>query len=434
MRRTVLTLAALMSLSACKGASPKGARDDMAAGSAAPMAAEAAFAGDGGGAGAAVDDMEIAGDEAERDGFDRSVQAGTLTAGAFDDTRNPEVFTAFADKMQQSDVHALANVMAAPLTTLTIKGSDGAPLSGAAVRLGNKTLVSGTDGRVVVTGWDLAQVQGTKVNVGVSFGRASTKTTLELGRHDHEVKLAATGQLPRALDIALIVDATGSMGDELEYLKVELRTIARDVQRTFPNVDQRFALVVYRDQGDEYVTRKFDFTADLAKFERRLGHQRADGGGDYPEAMDAAMIDAGTLSWRGADTAKLAFLVADAPPHSERAMATLEAADELRTQGVAMYPIAASGVAESAELVMRSAAAMSGGEYLFVTDDSGVGNAHAEPHIPCYAVQSLEASMARVIRSELAGRRIEADPSRTIRRVGQSRDGVCEAPSLSIAK
>ncbi len=432
MRRTVLTLATVMCLPACKAA-PSGARYEMAAGmaTAAPMASDAAMGGDGGGE---MAEMEIAGDEDEPDGFDRNIQGGTLTAGVFDDTRNPDVFVAFAEKMQQSDVYELANVMAAPLTTLTVKGSDGAPIGGASVRLGNKTLVSGTDGRVIVTGWDLGNVQGSKVDVTVGFGRAATKTTLQLGRHDHEVKLAATGQLPRALDIALIVDATGSMGDELEYLKVELRTIARDVQRAFPNVDQRFALVVYRDQGDEYVTRKFDFTADLAKFERRLGHQRADGGGDYPEAMDAAMIDAGTLSWGGADTAKLAFVVADAPPHGERAMATLEAADEMRTQGVAMYPIAASGVAEAAELVMRSAAAMSGGEYLFVTDDSGVGNAHAEPHIPCYAVQTLHASMARVIRSELAGRRIEADPARTIRRVGASRDGVCEAASLSIAQ
>lgn len=435
MRRTVLSLAAVLCLPACMKGAPAMSEGYAARGDAAtaPMVSSEAARGDDGG-GVAMDDMEIAGDEDEPDGFDRNVQAGTLTAGVFDDTRNPAVFTAFAEKMQQSDVHSVANLMAMPLTTLQIEGIDGAPIGGASVRIGNRTLVSGTDGRVVVTGWDLGRTQSSAVDVGVRFGNASTKTKLELGTHDNVVALQAVGHAPRALDIALVVDATGSMGDELEYLKVELRSIARDVKRAFPNVDQRFALVVYRDQGDQYVTRTFDFTADLAKFERRLGRQQAEGGGDYPEAMDAAMMDAGALSWRGPETAKLAFVVADAPPHANRAMATLEAADELRTQGVAMYPIAASGVAESAELVMRSAAVMSGGEYLFVTDDSGVGNSHAEPHIPCYAVQSLRASMARVIRSELAGKRIEADPRHTIREVGRSSDGVCETPSLTLAK
>jgi hypothetical protein len=149
--------------------------------------------------------------------------------------------------------------------------------------------------------------------------------------------------------------------------------------------------------------------------------------------MDAALVDTAAMSWRDGNVARVAFLVADAPPHAERALAAMTAADELRTQGVAIYPVAASGVAAEAELVMRSAAVASGGEYIFVTDDSGVGNAHAEPHIPCYSVERLRDAMTRVLRSELSGQRIEPDPQRAIRRVGQGSGGVCEVPSLATA-
>jgi hypothetical protein len=121
----------------------------------------------------------------------------------------------------------------------------------------------------------------------------------------------ARGTLPDQLDIALVIDATGSMGDELEYLKVEIRDIAEAIEHHFPGVDQRFALVVYRDEGDQYVTKTFDFTSNLDSFQRDLGGQSAGGGGDYPEAMDAALEATTKLSWRKGDTARVTFLVAE---------------------------------------------------------------------------------------------------------------------------
>jgi len=173
------------------------------------------------------------------------------------------------------------------------------------------------------------------------------------------------------------------------------------------------------------VSRSFDFTEDLSRFEDVLGRQSAGGGGDYPEAMDAALDDTSRLSW-SQDAAKVVFLVADAPPHAEQMRRTMDAVDDLRGMGAAFYPVAASGVASEAEIVMRAAAAGTGGQYVFLTDDSGVGNTHAEPHIPCYEVQSLRDVMIRMVHTELAGERIAADGQRTIRSVGRSDEGVCE--------
>ncbi len=56
--------------------------------------------------------------------------------------------------------------------------------------------------------------------------------------------------LPAELDLAFVIDATGSMGDEIEYLKNEVDGIASDVKAKFGNVPIRYALIVYRDHGD----------------------------------------------------------------------------------------------------------------------------------------------------------------------------------------
>ena len=135
--------------------------------------------------------------------------------------------------------------------------------------------------------------------------------------------------------------------------------------------------------------------------------------------MHRGLEEALQLRWRGADTARVLFLVADAPPHAQFMGRTLAAADGLRKQGVALYPVACSGYNDEAEFVMRACALLTGSEFLFLTDDSGIGNAHADPHIPFYHVEKLNEVMVRMITGELAGRRIPAGKGEILRTVGQ---------------
>jgi hypothetical protein len=93
--------------------------------------------------------------------------------------------------------------------------------------------------------------------------------------------------------------------------------------------------------------------------------------------------------------------------------------------------LAASGVADTAEYLMRTASVLTQARYLFLTDDSGVGNPHAEPKIPCYIVTLLDYMMIRVIASELAGQRLEPDKADVIRTVGKYNAGVCDAELLA---
>ncbi|MBA3547516.1 MAG: VWA domain-containing protein [Nannocystis sp.] len=207
---------------------------------------------------------------------------------------------------------------------------------------------------------------------------------------------------PGGLDIALVVDTTGSMGDELEYLKVEIRGIALEISEKFPDVEQRWGLVVYRDDGDAYVTQKADFQG-IDAFVTALGAQEAGGGGDTPEAMDAAMIESSGLAWRTDDaTARVVFLVADAPTHAGAAAKRFASSvQQHRDAGTAIYPVGASGVDPAAEAELRLAARATGGQYIFLTDHSGVGGHHAPPKVDQFKVETLNAAMTRMIGKEL---------------------------------
>lgn len=356
------------------------------------------------------------------------IAAARLTAGTFDDALNPGVLAAFAARVGNRDgLGELAAALATPPTIVTVVDPQGRPVAG--VKVAGK--LSGTDGRVILAQDDIRTIRGGGGMVSVHRGIHRQREAVEIGASDNIIRVPYSAGAPQALDLALVIDATGSMGDELEYIKSELQGIVGEIAAAYPNVDQRWALVVYRDRGDEYVTRTFDFTEHLGTFQANLSQQYAGGGGDYPEAMDRALADAARLSWRGGETARVTFLIADAPPHARAVGRTMAAIDDLGERGVGIYPIAASGVADEAELVMRSAALTTGGKYLFLTDDSGIGNSHAEPHIPCYDVESLRDAMVRMVQSELAGRDLETEPRRLVRKVGQGSGGVCRAPAIA---
>jgi hypothetical protein len=241
----------------------------------------------------------------------------------------------------------------------------------------------------------------------------------------HEESSAALAAHQK-LDIALVVDTTGSMGDEIAYLQAEFLSISQAIEDAYPDAEQRWALVVYKDQGDDYVVRSVDFTADASSFRSKLGQQSAGGGGDMPEAPDAALAEMTGLAWRsGDDVARLAFWVADAPHHAEKAADMADAVRATHDLGVHIYPVASSGINELTELTMRSSAQLTGGRYLFLTDDSGVGGEHKEPTIPCYFVTRLDHAIERMVGIEMSGEYAEPATDDIIRTGGDPEDGAC---------
>jgi hypothetical protein len=243
-------------------------------------------------------------------------------------------------------------------------------------------------------------------------------------------EFSGTRAAKKTLDISLVIDTTGSMGDELSYLQSEFMAMSQAIESTYPNAEQRWSLVVYRDTVDEYIVRWFDFRTDAEDFRENLAAQSADGGGDYPESPERGLSQMSKLSWRtDADTAKIAFWVADAPHHDNQAGAMAQAILAAHTAGVHVYPVAASGVDDLTEDTMRSTAQITGGRYLFLTNDSGVGDDHKEPTIPCYFVTHLDDAILRMVDIELTGKYHEPDPSQILRTGGNPQDGACTTES-----
>jgi Mg-chelatase subunit ChlD len=210
----------------------------------------------------------------------------------------------------------------------------------------------------------------------------------------------------RAVDIGFLVDATGSMGDEMTFLQSEIKDIVRRVRGTEPDLDIRLSVVFYRDRGDEFITKSLPFTRSADEAVRFISGTSADGGGDFPEDMNAGLEAMMRQSWSRDAVPQMLFVLADAPPHQYPGedYTYHEAIADAAASGIAIFPVAASGVDKPTEFLFRAMAVQTGGKYVFLTDDSGVGNSHEEPDITGYKVEKLNDLMVREIRTFVADR------------------------------
>lgn len=206
-----------------------------------------------------------------------------------------------------------------------------------------------------------------------------------------------------ALDIAFVVDCTGSMGDEIAYLQNELAGVVKRAKSEHSMRRLRLGLVLYRDRGDDFVTKSFGFTEDLGTYLSWLKTAQAMGGGDMPESVNAALADTvQKLDWAGDETGRVAFLVADAPPHyyADEQYTYKNAIVDLNAKGVKLVTVGASGIDKSTEYLFRQMSVYTGGRYVFLTDDSGVGDSHLVPDITGYQVEHLDKILVRTIGDE----------------------------------
>lgn len=109
--------------------------------------------------------------------------------------------------------------------------------------------------------------------------------------HDEPIIMSINAYQPpeNILDLMFVIDATGSMGDEMEYLKVELDDVIQRVGVADQQLSIRLSSNYYRDVEDTYVVRSFPFSTDIPLVFEQLGNQKASGGGDYPEAVEQAL-------------------------------------------------------------------------------------------------------------------------------------------------
>lgn len=203
------------------------------------------------------------------------------------------------------------------------------------------------------------------------------------------------------VDVMFAIDATGSMGDELEYIKAELENVIDRVRdHAAQSYGVRVGANVYRDVTDDYLVRPYPFTQKMDDLTGFLRGQYAGGGGDTPEAVEASLADAiDSHEWSTSARARLLFLVLDAPPHhtDDRLDSIAALVRRASERGIHVIPVASSGVDKETEFLLRMLALQTNGTYVFLTDHSGIGNSHIKPTIGDYKVEFLNDLLVRLI-------------------------------------
>ncbi len=140
-------------------------------------------------------------------------------------------------------------------------------------------------------------------------GKSIMSSKEELIKQIGSILDEATG---KSLDLALSVDSTKSMEDDIAIVKKELVGLLKERAAKFEKF--RIGLVVYRDYLDEYLVKDFPFETDLDSVQKKIEGITVDGGRDVPEAVYEALYEAETaFSWES--ESRIIILVGDAPPH-----------------------------------------------------------------------------------------------------------------------
>jgi hypothetical protein len=183
-----------------------------------------------------------------------------------------------------------------------------------------------------------------------------------------------SAQAKPAVEVAFVLDTTGSMASLIEGAKRKIWSIATTIVDENPDADIRIGLIAYRDIGDDYVTQRIELTADIQDLYARLLELRARGGGDWPESVNEALHEGiAKLSWtQGPDVSRIVFLVGDAPPHMDYAQDVKypQVLKIARERDIVVNAVQA-GAARDTMRVWREIAQMGGGEYIPIPQDGG---------------------------------------------------------------
>ncbi len=339
---------------------------------------------------------------------DNEIHAGILTAGEIHDFSKWEMWQDISS-VALSSWEEYWDVKMKDRFTLQLMNEDGKPVIDAEVSLineGNSIWKAKTDNTGKAELWANLQdelvspdallkmevrYRGKKHNIDqVSYFKDGV----------NHLTIDAKCEVPNMVDLMWVVDATGSMGDEINYLKVELNDVIQQVKANNKDLEINMGSVFYRDEGDAYLTRQTEFSKDINKTIDFIKEQGADGGGDTPEAVEEALeVAIEKMKWTKNARARMLFLVLDAPPHQEpEVLEKLWRLNKLAaSKGIRIIPITGSGIDKSVEYLMRAMALSTNGTYVFLTDHSGVGGEHIEPTTDDYDVEFLNDLLVRLI-------------------------------------
>ena len=159
-------------------------------------------------------------------------------------------------------------------------------------------------------------------------------------------KSFASLRASQSLDLALVIDTTTSMHDDIGAVKQHLDAVIQELRGyQSKGCELRVGIVQYKDYGDEFVARAWPFTTDLRRVhEQIMAIQLSGGASDIPEAVyDGIACTLEELDWRA--EMRTAVVIGDAPPHAppegslEKSPQWLRLIARSREINVNFYPI-----------------------------------------------------------------------------------------------
>ncbi len=348
-------------------------------------------------------DPRVSGPEANK-----RPKAGQLTAGEWNDLDNWNFWHQSLTEDAYASIRDVWGMYPTTRYSVFVQNEDGIPMPNADVLLtkGGETIwAAKSDNKGKAELWanmfqKNGSIDGLKITVTHNRHSVSERRISPYGNGINTFTVSSPCKAPTNVDVMFAVDATGSMGDEINYLKSELKDVMGRIKKENEKLNIRLGSVFYRDHTDTYLTRTHPFTSSLDKISTFFNEQEAQGGGDFPEAVEDALAKAiDGQKWSKDAVARILFLVLDAPPHSgdknikELHRLTKKAA----AQGIKIIPITASGIDRSTEFLMKMMTLSTNGTYAFLTDHSGIGGKHLKPVAESYNVETLNDLMVRVV-------------------------------------
>lgn len=179
----------------------------------------------------------------------------------------------------------------------------------------------------------------------------------------------------KLIEIAFVVDATGSMKDQIQFLREQAAQILRRTNRLQKDLKVRSSVIFYRDYDESFLVKKMDFSHRYAHLTEYLKQQPAAGGGDPTEAVEVALDSAiFSLDWSEEAISRIVFLWMDGAPKNDPATLqqlqnNVKAASE---KGIKIIPLMASGATPIAAFLMRQMAIQTNGFYTYLTTDNTI--------------------------------------------------------------
>ena len=204
-----------------------------------------------------------------------------VRAGEWDDNANYREFQSFLSSSMRLPYHRM------DLTQrrfVVVRDADGKGVPSCAVRIsdGHKSveLTTAASGRAIL--FPRAEgLNGWTMSATARCGQDSVERSFSLQGPDGvvDLRLKSKRSLPaqKIVDVAFILDTTGSMSEEIAAVKATIQKVATSLSDSQLTV--RLGLVEYKDRTDELTTKVYPLSRDLQGFGASVAGIRASGGG-----------------------------------------------------------------------------------------------------------------------------------------------------------